>query len=377
MAGYAEAAALFIQSEARGMQARRRIHKAQRAATVIQSAVRGHVTRAGLVRQVEREQLHSLDEYEDLTSRARALLVQSPEAVQLIASMIWRNHVEDAVGSQPSTRRSTPNPRRSQLPLRGLSGPPTTNNRRHDDAPDAIHSPHKHRVHSPHTDRSFALERSMDAATAAAHAAAAAAHAAARAMRIATEEPERRLEREPPGEDEGFGAIPSAIPTGGPPPAPITAPIEDIPRPPTRESRDDELDHLALEAQRLADRHSDLVGALLGAHEPSTALEAVPLEAIDPYGYGMLVDEGRHAIEQAVGELEWKYDQSMRALAERYEQVDHTLDVHRRTLDVRQLEALERLTQHLEGALARVSEVQARQQQSTPRGRPSAACIVS
>jgi hypothetical protein len=30
----------------------------------------------------------------------------------------------------------------------------------------------------------------------------------------------------------------------------------------------------------------------------------------------------------------------MRALAERYEQVDHTLDVHRRTLDVRQLEAL-------------------------------------
>ena len=213
----------------------------------------------------------------------------------------------------------------------------------------------------------------MDAATAAAHAAAAAAHAAARAMRIATEEPERRLEREPPREDEGFGAIP----TGGPPPAPITAPIEDIPRPPTRESRDDELDHLALEAQRLADRHSDLVGALLGAHEPSTALEAVPLEAIDPYGYGMLVDEGRHAIEQAVGELEWKYDQSMRALAERYEQVDLTLDVHRRTLDVRQLEALERLTQHLEGALARVSEVQARQQQSTPRGRPSAACIVS
>jgi len=373
MAGYAEAAALFIQSEARGMQARRRIHKAQRAATIVQSAVRGHVTRAGLVRQVEREQLHSLDEYEDLTSRARALLVQSPEAVQLIASMIWRNHVEDAVGSQPSTRRSTPNPRRSQPPLRGLSGPPTTNNRRHDDAPDAIHSPHKHRVHSPHTDRGFALERSMDAATAAAHAAAAAAHAAARAMRIATEEPERRLEREPPGEDEGFGAIP----TGGPPPAPITAPIEDIPRPPTRDSRDDELDHLALEAQRLADRHSDLVGALLGAHEPSTALEAVPLEAIDPYGYGMLVDEGRHAIEQAVGELEWKYDQSMRALAERYEQVDHTLDVHRRTLDVRQLEALERLTQHLEGALARVSEVQARQQQSTPRGRPSAACIVS
>ena len=398
--GYEEAAALFIQSEARGMLARRRIHEEQRAATVVQSTARGRATRAGLVRQVEREQLHSLVEYEALSSRARALLEQSPEAVQLIASMIWRNHVEGAVvgsievavGPQPSTRRGTPNPRRSQPPLRGR---PTTNTRRHDDALDAIHSPHTHRVHSPHTDRGFALERSMDAATAAAHAAAAAAHAAARAMRIATEEPERRLEREPSGEDEGFGAIP----TGGPPPAPITAPIEDIPRPPTRESRDDELDHLALEAQRLAVRHSNLVGVLIGAHKPSTALEAVPLEAvpleavpleaIEPYGYGMLVGEGRHAIEQAVGELQWKYDQSMRALAERYEQFDLTLDVHRRTLDVRQLEAVERLTQHLEGALARVSEVQARQQQSTPaawpprpsrlatRSRSSAACIVS
>ena len=136
------------------------------------------------------------------------------------------------------------------------------------------------------------------------------------------------------------------------------------------------------------------MGVLIGAHKPSTALEAVPLEAvpleaIEPYGYGMLVGEGRHAIEQAVGELQWKYDQSMRALAERYEQFDLTLDVHRRTLDVRQLEAVERLTQHLEGALARVSEVQARQQQSTPaawpprpsrlatRSRSSAACIVS